>query len=58
MRSHKNHFNQCSRGSLCAERKINSVYAAYGKEQARVVGEVLGLVVHNYILVDMYVLGI
>lgn len=38
------------------ERKINSVYAAYGiKEQARVVGEVLGLVVHNYILVDMYV---
>ena len=38
------------------ERKINSVYAAYGiKEQARVVGEVLGLVIQNYVLVDMYV---
>ena len=44
------------RRDLYVQNVKSIVYAAYGiKEQARVVGEVLGLVVHNYILVDMYV---
>lgn len=50
------HLISVPRDLYVQDRKINSFYASYGiKEQVRVVGEVLGLKIQHYVLVDMYV---